>query len=340
MLDPTYIMESLIYWMSMGWAYTSLLRQTFLNSLLLGYLHLPEKLDLEAVNEPVRLISYAPEVPFVTTHNPLAHIQNLPVYLWWYAMPFTWVPWIIILLLRITLKILCILVIVLNKFWGRVQFIRYRYFRNRNVNNVQVRVELYWVGLGQTLFWGYLHCWFAGSIMVGGAVLASWLCIFNIIQHVALYFIDPMIGDYNHCSYRQVRSNFRNLDNKLKPHKQGPGHSHPKQAELRNAVDELMNNFITDSKFNIYAIQKSARDVNLRIPGSLDVRWPIDAHSKDDTGNLTTQMRNVKTDPMPARPFIKMVNVDYYLDWLRYLWMDVPFIFFTATPETPAGDAK
>jgi hypothetical protein len=103
------------------------------------------------------------------------------------------------------------------------------------------------------------------------------------------------------------------------------GHSHPDAAIARNVADEGINTFIRLQGLDVYSVQMSQRDVAASVDGSL-----IHYHLQD-------QHMQERSDPITQQHVVKLCNVDYYINWLDYLWMAQPFMLFTFTPEDPCG---
>lgn len=102
-------------------------------------------------------------------------------------------------------------------------------------------------------------------------------------------------------------------------------HSHPKAAALRNNADAALNAFLTLRGFTPYSIQLSHRDILNGVGGSL-----IHYHLQD-------QHAPERSDRITPEHIFKLVNVDYYIDWVQYLWMGMPFVLYTFTPYEPCG---
>lgn len=103
------------------------------------------------------------------------------------------------------------------------------------------------------------------------------------------------------------------------------GHSHPLAAIDRNVADSGINTFITLHGLDVYSVQMSQRDIAANLDGSL-----IHYHLQD-------QHTAERSDKLTDNHVIKLCNVDYYINWLDYLWMCKPFMLFTFTPEVPCG---
>lgn len=103
-------------------------------------------------------------------------------------------------------------------------------------------------------------------------------------------------------------------------------HSHPKAAAARNQADQTINRFITlEVGHEPYSVQASGRDDRLGISGSRILYFPGD------------RALGPKSDPLLNNHIIKMINVDYYINWEDYLWMAKPIIMYTFTPIDPTG---
>lgn len=102
-------------------------------------------------------------------------------------------------------------------------------------------------------------------------------------------------------------------------------HGHPVAAAARNTADSNINSFIVDSGFMPYSVQCSRRDLDNGVPGCFKRFWPSDFRLPE------------RSDPLPARPFLKFINVDYYIDWYDYLYHGHPMVMYTFDPLTPCG---
>jgi hypothetical protein len=129
---------------------------------------------------------------------------------------------------------------------------------------------------------------------------------------------------YTQQDWEDVRQSFRQAGT-LDYKKRSGNHSHGLLASQRNAADDTINTMISLTGRPVYSWQKSRRDVNVGIPGSLQHYWHNDTHSQ------------MSADPIPNTAVFKMLNVDYYVDWTHYLWLWQPFILFTFCPLSPAG---
>jgi len=107
-------------------------------------------------------------------------------------------------------------------------------------------------------------------------------------------------------------------------------HSHPLAAADRNLADFSINRFIVSEGFEVYSLQPSKRDVEARRVGRMQGshKWhmpSIDSHTQPFS------------DPLKDSHVLKMINVDYYVDWTTLLWTANPVIMYTFTPKTPTG---
>lgn len=102
-------------------------------------------------------------------------------------------------------------------------------------------------------------------------------------------------------------------------------HSHPVAASKRNAGDQTINDLIASAGYEAYSIQASGRDDTHNIAGSRLGYFD---------GDLVLPY---KCDVVKPHHIFKMCNVDYYVDWLSYLWMCRPFVMLTCAPIRPCG---
>jgi hypothetical protein len=131
--------------------------------------------------------------------------------------------------------------------------------------------------------------------------------------------------DYPWIRNPTLRAQFRNFTIQSAAPNIGITHSHPYSAMYRNDMDGRINTFIRNAGYEIYSLQCSSVDEKRGIRGCFTHYW-----SKD-------KMRSERYDPIPDRPFFKLIDVDYYINWTEYLWMCAPFIIYTFSPQDPAG---
>jgi hypothetical protein len=155
----------------------------------------------------------------------------------------------------------------------------------------------------------------------------SWLGVLSLIPALwVAYTRRPLRTPFPVAEHVVLRQDFRQL--RVLPHKSVASlHSHPGPAAERNAADDTINSFITMHGYDVYSVQQSQRDVERQFSGSHTHYWPVD--------RVVPQHSD---DVMPTHA-IKLLNVDYYIDWNEYLWMAQPFVLFTFTPQDPSGES-
>lgn len=153
--------------------------------------------------------------------------------------------------------------------------------------------------------------------------LMALIQIYNMMTKYMLYSVDQH-RVFRITNYGRFRTATRRLD-VGKARSIDPGHSHPLIAAQRNHADKLVNNLIIMNGFRPYSIQKSLLDHNHGFEGSLRHIWSMDAHSPQCD------------DAIRPEHVFKLFNVDYYIDWNKYLWMAHSFVIYTFTPQTPCG---
>lgn len=116
-----------------------------------------------------------------------------------------------------------------------------------------------------------------------------------------------------------LRQAFRKIK-VLRSRRPRSGHSHPDAGPNRDQADNSLNNFIIMNGCRVYSVQKSSVDIRRNISGSLIHYWDADRFHPEHI------------DPIGPDHIIKLMNVDYYLDWQRELPAFRPFIMYTFTP--------
>jgi len=119
-------------------------------------------------------------------------------------------------------------------------------------------------------------------------------------------------------------SAFRNLRTR-KSKVSRNSHSHPVTAADRDAASQTIDDFIILNGYSPYVLQPSRADVKRGYAHSLTHHWAKDAHSPE------------RADALSPNHIVKMVNVDYYIDWAEYAHLEVPFLLYTFTPTDVAG---
>lgn len=152
--------------------------------------------------------------------------------------------------------------------------------------------------------------------------------ILNLIWFYQLLFVYPLriVKDlpFPFRSTYTLRTKLRNMV--FPVHSAAPTqHSHPQSAVSRNSADEAINLFISSNGYVPYCIQMSSRDIAAGHRGSLIHYWAADRHAPERSQRLRDC------------DIVKMTNVDYYVDWVQYLWMARPFMLYTFTPKDPCG---
>jgi len=162
-------------------------------------------------------------------------------------------------------------------------------------------------------------------------VLACWAYgirgLFTLIPFAWLSFTRrPLRTPFPVAEHVVLRQDFRQL-RVLPPKSVASLHSHPGPASERNAADDTINSFITMHGYDVYSVQQSQRDVERQFSGSHTHYWPVD--------RVVPQ----HSDDIVPTHVIKLLNVDYYINWIEYLWMAQPFMLFTFTPQDPSGES-
>jgi hypothetical protein len=167
------------------------------------------------------------------------------------------------------------------------------------------------------------HMWIVGWCQE--IVTSNWFVAFSVLISVACAPIRaPGFRAFPLLNYASIRTKLRNVV--VKSTQVMPvSHSHPNAAADRNASDDAINQLIYSLGYEVYSIQASNRDYERRIAGSVRHLWSMDRSQPE------------RNDPVHAQHIFKMINVDYYIDWVDYLWMAQPFLLYTFTPQDPCG---
>jgi len=171
----------------------------------------------------------------------------------------------------------------------------------------------------------------AHSVGIVVAFVGMWRLVCTFLPQLSTFvrvFYDgrPFFSEEKASQYSMLRSSFRRLlVDKPMDLSKTTHHSHPIAAAERDAADNSINNWITLQGMSPFSIQMSLRDVTRGLEGSLLHLWPRDRHSAE------------RYDHLMDHHLIKLVNVDYYVDWKELLWMARPFVLYTFTPVDPAG---
>jgi hypothetical protein len=172
--------------------------------------------------------------------------------------------------------------------------------------------------------------WCAAKLMPFVA-LVCYICgargLFSLLPLVYLAFTRrPLRTPFPVAEHVVLRQDFRQL--RVLPTKSVASlHSHPGPASERNAADDTINSFITMHGYDVYSVQQSQRDVERQFSGSHTHYWPVDRVVPEHSDDI-----------VPTH-VVKLLNVDYYIDWVAYLWMAQPFMLFTFTPQDPSGES-
>jgi hypothetical protein len=281
-------------------------------------------------DEPSRFLAYVPGTPLVNNQNPYWVYASLSNAAWWFPRWHTyWARTVDYICLLLSL-VLASMLMVCTQWNGKLDVLWVSPRRwQRGVGLVELGIyalRLYFDALrllAHRITYIIIFCsfWYIRLLLV--FLHAAFMAV--------RYWLYRRYGDlrdgYTHTTHR-IRDPFRKLKLAVPEYYDAPHHGHIKAAIGRSTADDTINDFASDHKYTIYSVQKSRRDVKFGLRGSLDRRFPIDTHS-----------RGVSTDPIPKKPMFKMMNVDYYLDFLEYLWMDAPFFMYTFTPPTPVGES-
>lgn len=103
------------------------------------------------------------------------------------------------------------------------------------------------------------------------------------------------------------------------------GHPHPTAAGLRDSASSNIDDFITDSGHTVFSVSMSSRENFVNCRGTRGM------YSARDIGQIPRFQYPLDSD------VIKMVDVDYYVDFGFYLTLMRPIILFTFVPRDVAG---
>lgn len=103
------------------------------------------------------------------------------------------------------------------------------------------------------------------------------------------------------------------------------GHPHPNAARHRDTACRNIDDFITDAGHTVYSVSIAARE------NSVHTRGTRGLYSARDIGPRS------RLQPIRPTDVIKMVDVDYYLDFGFYMSLMRPMVLYTFTPKEVAG---
>jgi len=146
---------------------------------------------------------------------------------------------------------------------------------------------------------------------------------------------DPLraVTDYDYtprrreCAFDHLRRAFRRHPLES-PATKMPGHSHAQCAADRNAASSTIDRFALSMGLQTYTLQPSAADLKHGARG---------AHIHLTPKHTT---RPCFDDTVYAGDLIKMVDVDYHIDFNYFMWMQLPIMMYTFTPVDPCGTAN
>jgi len=178
--------------------------------------------------------------------------------------------------------------------------------------------------------WNYaaLHTSWNLPLMIAPATLPHLLPMLIITGTVAVihFYVEKYRSLEAPPTKQRLTATFRNI----RLHEAPPvnnTHSHAIAARARNSADLTICLFIKSQHYQPYSVQMSSRDVLSGINGSLFWFWLRDT----DTG----YERRDHYDP--TKHIIKMINVDYYVNWKHFLTGSHTFLLYTFTPSSSAG---